>query len=155
MSAILVTLFTNGSTSASPIELGSLTDTREHGLTGLGGDETRQVQTVQRPGAVQVAVYERANRQEGLSLNVVKLHSSMANAFRWWLLHPRSCPIKVDVQFKQAGAEEWLLGCGLPTVKRVERPSGGVTTIFGYELIGGAWAANRSVSSIYTNPGLA
>ncbi len=155
MSAIRVTLFTNGSTSAVPIELGSLTEPREHGLSGLAGDEHRQVQVVMRPNANDVAIYSRENRQESLSLNVVKLHSTIGDAFRWWLLHPRSCPIKVDVKFQQADAEEWLLGCGLQAVKRIDRPSGGLTTIFGYEFVGGAWGAGRLPIFAYSNPALA
>ncbi len=153
MSAIVVTLFENGSTSAVPVELGSLTDVREHGILGLGGDETRNVQIVQKPEATEVEVFDRSNRQESITLNVVKLHASLAEAFRWWLLHPRSCPIKVDAQFTQDGAEEWLVGCGIPRVSRVDRPSGGLTTIFAYELVGGAWAPTRAGS--YSDPGLA
>lgn len=153
MSATVVSLFQSGSSSAVAVELGSLTDPREHGLVGLGGDEQRQVQTVLKPEATEVEVFSRGNRQETLTLNVAKLHASLADAFRWWLLHPRSCPIKVDAQFVQDGAEEWLLGVCIQRVQRVDRPSGGLTTIFGYELIGGAWAPARGGS--YDDPGLA
>lgn len=152
MSAILVTLFTSGSTSAVPVELGSLTEPRAHGLAGLGGDEERAVQVEQLFRATQVSVFARGNRQEKLALNVIRIHASVRAAFRWWLLHPRSCPIKVDVRFQQDDAEEWLIACGLASVRRVERPSGGLTTVFGYELVGGSWGANRTAP--YQNPNL-
>jgi len=150
MSAIKVTLFTHGSNSATPVELGSLTEPREHGLVGLGGDETRSLQIEQLLRSKQVSVFNRENRAERMTLNVHRVHNGIGAALRWWLLHPRSCPIKVDVRFSQDGEEEWLVGCGLAAVRRVERPSGGVTTIFGYELVGGAWGSSRTV--LYSNP---
>ena len=153
MSAILVTLFTSGVTSASPVQLGSLTEPRTHGLVGLSGDESRSVQVEQLFRAEQVSVFSRKNREEKLTLNVSRVHATMGASFLWWLLHPRSCPIKVDVRFQQAGEEVWLIGCGLASVRRVDRPSGGITTIFGYELVGGAWGSSRT--TIYTNPNLA
>lgn len=154
MSAIAVIVFEHGSTSAAPVELGSLTDPVEHGLSGLSGDETRDVQVVQLPRATQVSVFDRANRSESLTLNIHKQHATLGDAVRWWLLHPRSVPILVDVKFTQDGAEEWLNACGIRSVRRQERPGGGVTTIFSYELVGGAWGPARG-TNYTTSPNLA
>lgn len=143
MSAIAVTLFESGDTSAAFVALGSLTEPRTHGLAGLSGDEERAVQVEQLFRGEEVVVFSRKNRQEKLTLNVIRIHSTIGAAMTWWLRHPRGCPIKVDVRFQQGGVEHWLNGCGLSSVRRVERPSGGLTTVFGYELVGGAWAAAR------------
>ena len=144
MSAIAVTLFESGSTKAPPVELGSLTEPRIHGLAGLGGDEQRSVQVEQLFRSEQVVVFSRKNRQEKLTLSVVRVHSTIEAALTWWLLHPRSCYIKVDVRFQQGKADIYLNGCGLASVSRTDRPNGGLTTVFGYELVGGAWASKRA-----------
>lgn len=154
MSAIAVKVFEHGSTSAAPVELGSLTDPVEHGLSGLAGDETREVQVVQLPRATQVSVFDRANRSEGITLNIHKEHASLGDALRWWLLHPRSVPILVDVSFTQDGAEVWLNAAGIRSVRRQDRPGGGVTTIFSYDLVGGAWGPTRG-TNYESSPNLA
>lgn len=152
-SAVVVTLYAFSSTTVFPVELGSLTDPRVHGLTGLAGDEKRAVQVEELMRAKTVSVFERGNRTENITLNVTKLHPTLREAFIWWLTHPASVPIKVNAKFEQAGVQRFLRACAVQGIRRTERPGGGLTTIMTYELVGGVWANSLTSSpSVSTYP---
>ena len=142
MSALEIRVFAPGSNT--PLLLGSTTDPREHGIEGITGDESREIDVHRFPRAETVVVFDRQNRAEALSIRVARLHADMPTAFLYWLKHPRTVPIVADVEFTQAGAKAWLNGCGIPSVRRLQR--NGITTIFEYQLVGGDWSNSRAVN---------
>ena len=143
MSAIEVRLYAPGSNT--PLLLGSITDPREHGIEGILGDETRTLDVHRIPRAATVKVFDRQNRAEALTIRVSRLHRDLADAFLYWMKHPRTVPILTDIELTQDGAKAWLNGCGIQTVRRAQRI--GVTTIFEYQIVGGDWSNTRALES--------
>jgi len=143
VSAIEVRLYAPGSNT--PLLLGSITDPREHGIEGILGAETRTLDVHRFPRAETVKVFDRQNRAEALSIRVSRLHKDLADAFLYWLKHPRNVPIVADIEFTQDNAKAWLNGCGIQTVRRAQR--NGITTIFEYQIVGGAWGTARQLES--------
>jgi hypothetical protein len=140
MAAVEVRLHVSGVTT--PVLLGSLTDPREHGVEGVAGDESRQLEVVQLFRSARVTVLNRQNRQENLTIRVVRLHASLADSLLHWLKHPADVPILADVEFVQDNAHVWLNAAGIPAVRRSQRI--GLTTFFEYQLTGGSWANQRA-----------
>jgi len=143
VSAIEVRLFAPGGNT--PLPLGSLTDPREHGIEGITGDETRQLDVQQFPRSESVVVFDRQNSVQNLTIRVVRTHRDLADSFLYWLKHPSSVPNVADAELTQDGAKAWLNGCGIQSVRRTQRI--GITTIFEYQLVGGSWSNVRAISS--------
>lgn len=140
MSSIQVRLFSG---TDSPVSIGSLANAREHSIEGLQGDESRSLEIVNLPRASAPSIFSRTTRTESVTLNVAKLHADVSAGLLYWLKHPAAVPLVCDVEFRQGNATAWLNGAGVQSVKRVDRPGGGVTTIFSYDIVGGTWSNQR------------
>lgn len=140
-SAIQVRLFSGTTT---PMVLGSLATPLENGLLGFGGDEERTVEVVPLPRGNTPDVFPRGNATEGIQFRIQRLHPNLSVALLYWCKHPSTVSRElVDVEVRQASAVAWLNGSAVKSVRRTERQGGGLTTIFEYNFVGGAWASQR------------
>lgn len=138
--ALIVSIYSG---VTAPVILGNVASPRESGAEGLTGDEDRNIVVVPIPRALRPRIFKRSNRTEGMTVRCTKLHANLGTALKWWLTHPSSVPEKADISFAQDGSVVWLNACGLSKVRRHSRPSGGLTTVFEYQIVGGSWGTSR------------
>lgn len=115
-------------------------------ISGLAGVEDRQVQEVPRVRARNIEAYDRGNRVCRLNWQVSQEHSNEAAAALHFVGHPDQVPVAGTLTLTQQGptgaATRVFAGC----IKSVERVALiGVTTVFGYQFVGGAPAANKTL----------
>jgi hypothetical protein len=145
MSSLAVTMFSSVANQA-PAALGDIADPRAHSvLQGITREQERTLQVFIPTRAAQPVIFDRDTRINRFAVQVQKLHATLGAALLYIGTHPDTVPATGNAKFEQDTSSVWLIGCGIDSVRLVQRI--GVTTVFEYSFVGGYWSTAAPINN--------